>query len=39
MHFGLLDDPNSTVSRLLATRKYDTPKPETRNEPNVFYLR
>lgn len=39
MHFGLLDDPNSTVSRLLKTRKYDTPGADTRNGPNVYYLR
>jgi Fe-S-cluster-containing dehydrogenase component len=39
MHFGLLDDPNSNVSRLLATRRYEVSQPPTSNEPNVFYLR
>ena len=39
MHFGLLDDPTSEVSQLLATRDHYALKPETGNEPNVFYLR
>ena len=39
MHFGLLDEPGSMVSRLLATRQYDTLKPAAGTEPNVFYLR
>jgi Fe-S-cluster-containing dehydrogenase component len=38
MHFGVLDDPNSDVSRLLNERRYKTLKPETGNEPNVYYL-
>ena len=39
MHFGLLDDPTSTVSRLLAEREHYVLSPETGNQPNVFYLR
>ena len=39
MHFGLLDDPTSNVSRLLAERDSYTLHPETGNHPNVFYLR
>jgi Fe-S-cluster-containing dehydrogenase component len=38
MHFGVLDDPNSTVSRLLTTRDYRVLQPETGNEPHVYYL-
>jgi Fe-S-cluster-containing dehydrogenase component len=38
MHFGVLDELNSDVSRLLASRRYKTLKPETGNEPNVYYL-
>ena len=38
MHFGSIDDPGSEVSRLLKTRKYKVLKPETGNEPNVYYL-
>ncbi len=38
MHFGVLDDPNSTVSRLLKTRNYKALMPETGNEPHVYYL-
>jgi Fe-S-cluster-containing dehydrogenase component len=38
MHFGLLDDPSSTVSELLRTRKHKVLNPETGNEPNVYYL-
>jgi Fe-S-cluster-containing dehydrogenase component len=39
MHFGLLDDPISEVSQLLAARDHYTLHPETGNRPNVFYLR
>jgi Fe-S-cluster-containing dehydrogenase component len=38
MHFGSIDDPGSEVSRLLKTRNYKVLKPETGNEPNVYYL-
>jgi hypothetical protein len=38
MHFGLISDPASEVSRLLRTRKHKTLMPETGNEPNVYYL-
>ena len=38
MHFGILDDQESLVSRLLRTRQYKTLMPETGNEPNVYYL-
>jgi Fe-S-cluster-containing dehydrogenase component len=38
MHFGSIDDPGSEVSRLLKTRKHKVLKPETGNEPNVYYL-
>nr|MCU0936870.1 tetrathionate reductase [Gammaproteobacteria bacterium] len=33
-----LDDPASTVSRLLASRNWKVLLPETGNEPNVYYL-
>ncbi len=39
MHFGRLDDPNSTVSRLLASRDAFRLLPETGNEPQIYYLR
>lgn len=38
MYFGSLDDPGSEVSQLLKTRKHKVLKPETGNEPNVYYL-
>jgi Fe-S-cluster-containing dehydrogenase component len=38
MYFGDLDDPNSTVSNLLASRKNHTLMPEAGTEPNIFYL-
>ncbi|MGF1659490.1 MAG: 4Fe-4S dicluster domain-containing protein [Rubrimonas sp.] len=38
MHFGVLDDPNSEVSRLLATRPHKALLEESGNQPNVFYL-
>jgi len=38
MHFGLLNDPRSEVSRLLKTRDHKTLLPETGNQPNVYYL-
>jgi len=36
--FGDLNDPDSTVSRLLATRQVLRRKPELGTEPNVYYL-
>jgi Fe-S-cluster-containing dehydrogenase component len=38
MHFGDLDDPKSTVSSLLRTRKWHTLLPEAGTRPRVFYL-
>jgi len=38
--FGDLDDPESTVSQLIASRSEDIHqlKPETGNKPNVYYI-
>ncbi len=38
MHFGVLDDPNSTVSKLLASREHKALLDETGNEPQVYFL-
>src|SRR6056297_1712998 len=38
MHFGMLDNPDSIVSRLLRERRHKALLPETGNEPNVYYL-
>ena len=38
MYFGILNDPESPVSRLLRSRKHKTLLPETGNIPNVYYL-
>ena len=38
MHFGVLDEPNSLVSRLLRLSKHKTLMPETGNDPHVYYL-
>ncbi|ADH85125.1 4Fe-4S dicluster domain-containing protein [Desulfurivibrio alkaliphilus] len=36
--FGDLNDPNSEVARLLATRHYRVLKPEQGTKPSLFYL-
>ena len=38
MSFGDLDDPQSEVSRLLASRKHHAVKPEAGTRPRIFYL-
>ena len=38
MHFGDLDDPQSDVSRLLASRRHFVLKPDAGTRPRVFYL-
>ena len=38
MYFGILNDPDSQVSRLLRSRRHKTLLPETGNIPNVYYL-
>lgn len=38
MHFGDLDDPNSDVSQLLASRKHHVLLPEAGTKPRIFYL-
>jgi Fe-S-cluster-containing dehydrogenase component len=38
MHFGVLNDPNSAVSRLLSSRRQKVLLDETGNQPNVYYL-
>jgi Fe-S-cluster-containing dehydrogenase component len=39
MHFGDLDDPNSEVSQLLASRNHHALLPEAGTGPRIFYLR
>jgi len=38
MYFGDLDDPQSQVSRLLASRKHHSLLPEAGTKPRIFYL-
>jgi Fe-S-cluster-containing dehydrogenase component len=38
MYFGDVDDPNSVVSKLLASRKYHSLIPEAGTKPQVFFL-
>lgn len=38
LHFGDLDDPNSDVSRLLASRRSHVLSPEAGTGPRVFFL-
>jgi Fe-S-cluster-containing dehydrogenase component len=38
MIFGDLDDPNSDISRAMATRKWKSLIPEAGTDPKVFYL-
>lgn len=38
MYFGDLDDPNSNLNKLLASRKYSALIPEAGTKPQIFYL-
>jgi hypothetical protein len=38
MHFGDGDDPQSNVSRLLASRPFHTLLPEAGTKPRIYYL-
>jgi Fe-S-cluster-containing dehydrogenase component len=38
MHFGDLDDPQSAVSKLLASRPFHTLLPEAGTKPRIYYL-
>ena len=37
-HWGDLDDPDSEVSRLIASREYKQLLPEEGTKPSVYYL-
>ena len=36
--FGDLNDRESPLARLLATRRYEVKKPQTGNDPHIYYL-
>lgn len=38
-YWGDLDDPNSEISKVLASREHESLMPEEGTEPNVFYLK
>lgn len=38
MYFGDLDDANSDISKVIATRKYKALAPEAGTNPQIFYL-
>ncbi len=38
MYFGDLDDPDSEVSRLIASRRHFVLKPDAGTHPRIFYL-
>lgn len=38
MYFGNLDDPNSTVSQLLRSRRHHTLMPEAGTRPRIYFL-
>lgn len=38
MYFGDVDDPNSVVSKLLASREYHSLIPEAGTKPQIFFL-
>ena len=37
-HWGDLDDPNSEISKLIASREYKQLLPEEGTKPSVYYL-